>query len=181
MNEVKKIIRTAIRQLNRHCLVESFYVEHSAMICAAIKKHPQWAKAQRIGLYHALPDEPSLLPLFTEFSETKELFLPRVESSENIAFYPYTAENQLALGAFGIAEPSVFPDCAINPASLDLIIVPGVAFTKEGVRMGRGKGYYDRYLKETSAYLLGVTFRYRLLPSLPSDPWDYIMDDVLTD
>ncbi len=181
MSVEKKELRTAIRQLNKQYLTPPYYEEASRAICTALKGHSWWQEARRIALYHALPDEPDLSSLLAEYAQSKELFLPRVEGAEIMAFFPYDGEKELSIGSYGIAEPSHKPQSAVAPSSLDLIIVPGVAFTQEGVRMGRGKGYYDRFLPHTQAKLIGVTFRYRLLTEIPHEAWDFRMHHVLTD
>lgn len=177
----KKNLRNAIRQINKQCLTSSYYAKASLAICHTLKTLPIWEQAEKIALYHALPDEPDLAPLLSEYATSKQLFLPKVEDAEDIAFYPYFEEKSLSIGSYGIAEPSFQKELAVLPETLDLIIIPGVAFTPNGVRMGRGKGYYDRFLPQTQATLIGVTFRYRLLPHLPHDTWDFLMHHVITD
>jgi 5-formyltetrahydrofolate cyclo-ligase len=65
--------------------------------------------------------------------------------------------------------------------SIDLAIIPGLAFDKENNRLGRGKGYYDKFLKTTSAFKLGICFSEQLLDSIPHDELDVKMDKVITD
>jgi 5-formyltetrahydrofolate cyclo-ligase len=62
-----------------------------------------------------------------------------------------------------------------------LILVPGVAFSRTGGRLGHGKGYYDRFLAETQGKRLGICYEARLLEQVPMEPWDCPMDGVLTD
>ena len=65
--------------------------------------------------------------------------------------------------------------------SIELVVVPGMAFDKQGHRLGRGKGYYDRLLpKLTNAYKLGVCFPYQYIEEVPTDEHDIRMDEVLT-
>lgn len=180
MQVLKQNIRVALRKLNKLTLTEAYRAEAAQAIVRSLVATEMWQKAHRIGLYEALPDEPSLQTLL-ENPGDKELFIPRVEDAETIAFYPYSPESLQEGGAFGIKEPTQAKEDAVDPTHLDLIVVPGMAFTPEGVRLGRGKAYYDRFLqKAPQTQLIGVTFRYRLLPSLPSDSWDHLMDLVLT-
>ena len=85
-------------------------------------------------------------------------------------------------GAFGIEEPGPQAELC-DPGELDLIVVPGVAFTAAGQRMGRGRGYYDRYLSQPGvrAVKVGVCFAHQLVVSLPVEPHDVTMDRVVTD
>ena len=59
--------------------------------------------------------------------------------------------------------------------------MPGMAFTKQGIRLGRGKAYYDRFLPHTKAYLIGITFNFRIFDSIPADEWDVHMNEIVTD
>lgn len=177
----KKELRAQIRQRNREQLTPESRELWSRAIVKRILQSDFFATAERIGLYHALPDEPDLSVLLRQFSDKKQLFIPRVEG-DDIAFYAYTQESDLTqAGAYGIAEPTADASTAVAPASLDLLLVPGVAFDRQGNRMGRGKGYYDRFLPATQARLIGITFGYRLLDELPTDQWDLPMNGVITD
>lgn len=177
----KTELRKSIRLHNQEKLTPDNKARWSQAIVQRIQSLDSFAQAQRIGLYHALPDEPNLSFLLEEFHHKKELFIPRVEG-DDIAFYAYTGEKDLDRhGAYGIAEPTADMSAAIDPSSLDLLLVPGVAFDRNGNRMGRGKGYYDRFLPATHAKLIGITFSYRLLDTLPTDPWDLPMHGIITD
>ena len=69
----------------------------------------------------------------------------------------------------------------VLPDEIDAIVVPGVAFTVKGVRMGRGKGFYDRYLAQSgfAALKIGVCYREQLVPDIPAEPHDVAMDAVI--
>lgn len=101
--------------------------------------------ARTVALYCALPDEPATEGVLQGWASSKRLVVPRVEG-DAMRFFDYDAET-LVRGAFGIAEPgAVGRECP--PGRIDLIVVPGTAFTEAGARMGRGRGYYDRYLAQ---------------------------------
>lgn len=87
-----------------------------------------------------------------------------------------------ASGAFGIAEPG--PEAqTCDPSEIDLVIVPGTAFTAAGARCGRGRGYYDKYLSrpDVHAVKVGVCFAHQLVGELPAEPHDVAMDYIITD
>ena len=86
-------------------------------------------------------------------------------------FYDYSSD-AMASGYFGINEPQGNTPCA--PSDIDFMVVPGVAFTADGRRMGRGKGFYDRYLSQEGfrATTVGVCFREQIVDDLPSEPHD---------
>ncbi len=80
---------------------------------------------------------------------------------------------------FGIPEPDPPNPTFAHP--FDAIIVPGVAFDRRGFRLGRGEGYYDRYLERTDATLIGVAFGCQLVDVIPIEPHDVRMDIVITE
>ena len=72
---------------------------------------------------------------------------------------------------------------ACDPSEIDLVIVPGTAFTSAGVRCGRGRGYYDKYLAQPGVHAVkvGVCFAHQLVGELPAEPHDVAMDYLITD
>ena len=85
----------------------------------------------------------------------------------------------MVIGRYNILEPSInCPQVDIN--QLDLVIVPGVAFDHIGGRLGRGGGYYDRFLKKLNAKFCGVCFREQVVHKTPQDSHDIKMDFTMT-
>lgn len=103
--------------------------------------------------------------------------MPRVEG-DVMNFYSYD-KDAMAAGAYGINEPQ--RGVPVQPYEIDAIVVPGVAFTAKGMRMGRGKGFYDRYLMQSgfAALKIGVCYREQLVPDIPTEPHDVPMDAVI--
>lgn len=145
-------------------------------LCDWLTRHP----AKTIAAFAAIPGEPMLLPLLADLSGRRWV-LPRVEG-ERLVFHvvpPFLA--RLQSGAFGVAEPSAEdPVCPIE--EIDLFLCPGMAFTRCGKRIGRGKGYYDRALALANwqSLRVGVCFREQVLPQLPTDPHDLPMHFLAT-
>ena len=108
MQGFKQDIRVALRQLNKLTLTDAYRAEAAQSIVQALLATEMWQKARRIGLYEALPDEPSLQSLLAAPGD-KEFFIPRVEDAETIAFYSYNPEKLQEGGAFGIKEPTHAP------------------------------------------------------------------------
>ena len=132
--------------------------------------------AEKILMYHALPDELETRQFLAKWKDRKRFFLPRV-NGVNLEILPYD-ESRLELGAFHIEEPT--GENTVNPSELELIVVPAVAFDKKGTRLGRGKGFYDRLLSTTKATKIGVGYDFQLVEDLPSEPHDVPMDMVIT-
>lgn len=83
-------------------------------------------------------------------------------------------------GMYGITSPDITRSQIISFDEIDLVIVPGMAFDSNCHRLGRGAGYYDRFLKHTSAYKVGFAFDQQLLPEVSFDSMDVAMDCVIT-
>ena len=101
---------------------------------------------------------------------TFELYHSQLKSFEN-----------LYSGALGVLEPSPEVRIAMTPKSFDLVIIPGVAFDIYGGRLGYGKGYYDRFLKQTGAFRLAMAFDFQVIEKVPTEKHDVQMNGILTE
>lgn len=149
---------------------------------AAIRRHlGEWLArhpARTIAGFAALPGEPMLLPLLAEFPGRRWV-LPRVDG-ETMRFH-FADPATLVAGSYGIQEPPAdSPVCP--PGEIGLFLCPGMAFTPGGIRLGRGKGYYDRALEAANAKStrVGVCFREQIRPAIPADKHDVPMDYLAT-
>jgi len=173
----KKELRAAMRLRNRALAPE----ERSAAagrIFERIEALPAFQEARCVALFCSLPDEPPTGGVLRRWSRTRRVAVPRVEG-ETMRFFDYDPQH-LSVGAFGIGEPGA--DAALcPPEEIDLLVIPGVAFTAAGARLGRGRGYYDRYLAqpELRARRVGVCFAHQIVGALPAEPHDAAMDVVV--
>jgi len=150
----------------------------SAEILAALEAHPAFRAANIVLLYHSLKDEVDTHAFIRKWSRAKRILLPAVVGRD-LELRIYTGPEDLIPGAYGIEEPTGELFCDYN--NIDFILVPGVAFDRDGNRLGRGKGYYDRLLPNIpSAYKAGICFPYQLVEEVPSEPFDVRMDDIVT-
>ena len=149
----------------------------SALIFRQLTQSEPIKSAKVIALYASLPDEVESFDFITTMATRKRVVLPRV-AGDDMDFYPYHADG-LSIGSFGISEPQ--GTTPIAPEEIDVIIVPGVSFTRSGIRCGRGKGYYDKYLSRHGfrATKIGVCYSEQLAERIPAEPHDIIMDDVI--
>ena len=125
-----------------------------------------------IGLFAALQTEPDLLSLLAENGKT--FCLPRVSGGE-MTFHAVTHRNELIPGAFGILEPAATA-ASVVPG---LIVCPGFAFTRSGARLGKGGGFYDRYLAKHPARTIGVCFSCQVVEDLPCEPHDQAVEALI--
>ena len=149
----------------------------SQYICNEVKKHLAVSGARVVALFSPLGYEPDIWPLVESLAGTVSVVLPRVEG-DVMNFYVYD-RNSMAVGSFGINEPQ--NSVGIDAGEIDAVVVPGLAFTVDGARMGRGKGYYDKYLSQSefSALKIGVCYSEQLVPHIPVEPHDVPMDVVI--
>jgi 5-formyltetrahydrofolate cyclo-ligase len=154
----------------------------SRAICERIRDQKVWQKAGIILLYAPLAGEPDVRPLIDlGLKEGKTIVLPRYDTTSGAYQVCRITEPavQLARGEFGILEPS--PECPVGELNkLDLALVPGIGFSLNGCRLGRGKGYFDRMLSEVRGWKCGVAFDWQVTVEIPTEPHDIRLDSIVT-
>ena len=172
----KKTLRRAVRA-RIAALDADEKASRSAVIAAKVEELLLACGARVVALFSSLPDEPQLWPLVERLAVGARVVLPRVEG-DVMNFYDY-APAAMAIGSFCINEPQgVVP---VESCVIDAMVVPGVVFSKNGARMGRGKGYYDKYmsLPGFAARKIGVCYEVQIVPHLPTEEHDVPMDAVV--
>lgn len=115
-------------------------------------------------------------------SENTEVAVPRcTDSIGNMQFYSIKNTDCLSVGAYGISEPDVNICRKVFPDNRTLCIVPGLSFDECGRRMGFGKGYYDRFLKDFSGISVGLCYECCIMGEIPHEEHDAVMDYVITE
>ena len=151
----------------------------SECIFRQVEQCEEFRCAEVVALYCALPDEPPTERVIARWLKLgKKVVVPRVEGDE-MRFFCYDPSTQV-VGSFGIEEP-VDGALLCAPSEIELMVVPGVAFTATGDRMGRGRGYYDKYLSQSDfqAYTIGVGYAHQLVDTLPVEEHDRRLDKVV--
>ena len=168
--EMRKMIRLRKQQHT---------ADESSVVIARLKETPRFLQAQTLLIYSALPDEVQTQSLLDELKEAgKTVLLPKVVSSEEMELRRYTGTSSLQPGAYGIMEP--VGERFTDYATIDIAVVPGMAFDAQGHRLGRGKGYYDRFLaKVPDVYKIGLCFSWQMVDEVPSEANDIMMDEVV--
>ena len=175
----KKELRAAMRKRNLG-LAPAHRAEASGRIFSWAERLEAFGTARTVGLFCSLADEPDTAEVLARWRATKRIAVPRVEG-DTMRFFEYDPRT-LRPGVFGIGEPG--PDARLcKPQEIDLVIVPGTAFTASGIRCGRGRGYYDRYLSQAGVHAVkvGVCFAHQLVGELPAEPHDVAMDRIICD
>ena len=171
MSETKEYLREKMREIAQ---LRTVARASSVELTKRLQGWPVWESAVRICAFCALGDEPEIL---VPWPEGKRLAMPLVEGNE-LSIHWVACREELVPGKFGILEP-----CADTPSaglSFDLILVPGMAFDRKGGRLGRGRGYYDRFLASASGFVAGVCFDDQIVQEVPREPHDARMDAVVT-
>lgn len=181
IREAKRALRKRVRaELGRLSPAER--AAESARARARLAEQPLWQAAQWVLLFAPMPQELDVWPLLTEaLSAGKNVALPRfvAETQTYEACSIQNAESDVRMGHFGIREPN-HHRVRLAARRLDLILVPGVAFDLRGARLGQGKGYYDRLLREWQGTTCGVGFDQQLIDEVPLEPHDVILNCLLT-
>jgi 5-formyltetrahydrofolate cyclo-ligase len=171
----KKELRAQIKTLKKQHSKDQL-MEQSEKILAKLEQHPDFTKAEIVMLYSALPDEVQTQAFLEKWHLKKKIILPTVVGDDIIPV-EYGKDTAFAIGDFNIMEPQNDP----YHGGFDLIVVPGVAFDRKGNRLGRGRGYYDRFLcQHLEVKRIGICFDFQLVDEVPSEPFDIRMDEVLS-
>ncbi len=178
--EAKRLMRFEV-QARLRLLNASDRACFSVKMVQYLELFSHFQKAQRVAIYLPFASEPDLLPLVSRIG-TKKFYAPRI-IGESLEFARIPADfSKLLVGQLGNFEP----DGAAEPLDrelLDLVLVPGLAFDKQGNRLGRGRGYYDRWLKTIPTCIpkIGVCFACQMSKQVPCSDDDVRMDMVLNE
>ncbi len=176
MTATKADIRRDIKH-RKQLLSEQEKADAARRCFALLEQCQEFKNARNVLVYASLPDEISTADFIARWHKEKQLFLPRV-NGDDLEILPYTPTST-DKGAFGIEEPTG-SDC--RPiAEIDLVVVPGVAFDRQGNRLGRGRGYYDRLLCEAHCNLIGVAYSLQIADELPAESHDIKIPIVITE
>ncbi len=207
--ELRNQIKDAITSLGSAAIQAE-----SEKLCHEIIESKIYRGSSTILAYMPLADEADISPVIQDaLSRGKKVFLPRIFSGTNdMEFYRYTKDSATDIDQYGIIQPladkaqsfskflerlsiqqyspaahsSDYVDIAEHDQTAEhiLILVPGRAFTKDGRRLGRGKGFYDIYLSKIPQIFnirkTGVCLKCQLLPNIPTTPDDIFMDSVFS-
>jgi 5-formyltetrahydrofolate cyclo-ligase len=188
-------IKAALRLEARNCRKSLLdRAQSSEKIIARLKQLPVWQAAREPLIYLAAGSEVDTWPLVRELiakgtasaSSRKRLIIPWCDG-DHLSLFRLTDESKLETGSFGIREPAAVwrsePHHRPEISSIDLVIVPGLAFDAAGQRLGQGKGYYDRLLAQlpSDTIKIGLAFEAQIIPQVPTEPHDQPLDLILTE
>jgi len=175
--------------IRKHCLEirEQILPDKQQHVSHAINQKiltlTHYKQAQHIAFYHAVHGEIILKSLYhTAEAQQKKCYFPVMHKNTTLSFLPANSHTIFNNNPHGIPEPSVSHEQAIALEKIDLMLMPLVAFNKQGARLGMGKGYYDRTLeKKRPSFLLGVAYEFQCQPKIQTQVWDVPMHAIVTE
>lgn len=186
MTEKKQALRR--RMLDRlRCQPEPQRLAKSLKIARRLRRLALYRRARCLLCYVAFDGEVETRPILRKVLEDgKRLAVPvsRPRSRRIVPRQIHDPEGDLrSSGAFGIPEPALTRRRRIDPRRLDLIVVPGVAFDRRGRRLGRGGGYFDRFLAGLPASIprVGLAFRFQVVKRIPWEGHDQPVTRLITE
>ena len=170
-DELRKLILQQKRQFTPQQLAQ-------LSLSVLQRLRPLLREARIILAYYALPDEVDTRHLLDELvAEGKTVLLPKVLDNTSMELRRYTGPHDLREGAYHIMEPIGETFTAAD--QIDIALIPGLAFDAQGHRLGRGKGYYDRFLSAFRGKTIGVCFDFQKVAEVPVDAHDVAVDRVV--
>jgi 5-formyltetrahydrofolate cyclo-ligase len=173
--QVKQLIKSVSREER---------TRRSTLACENLLSIPEVQDAGAILVYVPLPDELDVWPALHAFKDAgKRVILPkcRADRHEVMCIEVGDFKNDLIRGTYNILEPRSGRDLSLK--DLDVVVSPGRAFDRDGNRVGRGAGYYDRFFSREGfhAFICGIGFDIQILSDVPIEPHDVPVDGVVTE
>lgn len=140
--------------------------------------------SRRLALYSSFQNEVLTDEIFqTAIGLGKEVFYPRVvRGAGRLAFFRVNRLSDLSPGSYEVPEPGEGAEAKVGPDSFDLVVVPGVAFDLKGSRIGYGKGYYDKFLKNVRSVIVALAYGFQVLSEdIPAEPHDMQVSAIVTE
>lgn len=146
----------------------------------------EWNAANYIAGYWACGGELPLHVVQMRMQAPKIWCLPVVQSDNTLKFAPWRSGDDLVSNQFGIPEPDISPTSALDANSMSIVLLPVLAYTRNGQRLGMGGGYYDRSFafrqsKVAPPLLIGVAYSCQEAESLPAEAWDIKLDMLINE
>ncbi len=183
--EQKKVLR---EQAHARRNAQENKDELSLGICEKLVQLPEYQKAKTVLYYVDVRSEVRTRNYLAQaLTQNKEIVVPWCNDQGELELFLLKSMDELSIGMYKILEPREdlrrLPEKQVPVKSLDLIIVPGVAFDKTGARMGHGKGYYDKLLEHArpDTPLVALAFECQLFDKIPTADHDVFMDKIVTE
>ncbi|HWG89931.1 MAG TPA: 5-formyltetrahydrofolate cyclo-ligase [Candidatus Thermoplasmatota archaeon] len=184
MDESPKTLLRKEALARRRAIPERDRRAHGAAIARHVLELPDYVEAGTVAAYVSIGSEVPTEHLLAQIlRDGKALAVPVTDPARTeIELHLLTELAHLVPGAHDIPEPALAHRKPLDPASVDLLLVPGVAFDLQGHRLGYGKGYYDRLLRRAPRALkVGLAFETQVVPRIPFEDHDVQLDLLVTE
>lgn len=149
--------------------------EMAVLVWEQLETLPAFLDASTVLLYWSTPSELPTHDFVKKWAQTKTILLPSVKGKK-MYLKKFISVEEMEHGEYRLREPKT----EIYRGSVDLAIIPGIAFDTKRNRMGRGKGYYDRFLSSQNLEAYGVCYDFQLLEKVPTHRNDIRLDKIIT-
>ncbi|MEM6885108.1 MAG: 5-formyltetrahydrofolate cyclo-ligase [Verrucomicrobiota bacterium] len=184
ISQQKAALRTEMQSTLR-ALGTAARHQASTRIQQHLVRSPLWKSAEVIMFFSALPGEPRTVELLRSgLDDGKVCVYPKTEPLKtDIRLFSVKSSERLVRGNFGIMEPDVAKCEEVEPETVDLACVPGLGFDVQGNRLGRGQGYYDRFLGQSdfTGKTIGLQFECQLIEKIPTECHDFPVQYLLSE
>ncbi len=180
MNDKAQIRRECLAR--RDALSQSEISDSSHSIRERLSALPEFLAASQILCYVSKDNEVDTRRLIRDLLEAdRSVLVPISQDDGTLVWSSLKSLDDLGSGAFGVPEPLPNQRLVVEPLPDALVIVPCIAFTPTGHRLGHGKGYFDRFLAQHGGTSVGLAFEMQKIKRLPMEDHDIALDIVLTE
>jgi 5-formyltetrahydrofolate cyclo-ligase len=183
IKERKQALRAAAIS-QRTCLKRKDSQTWSRLIQEKVLQFPPYVSAQAIALYSPIQNEVDTEAIRDQaLSAGKAVHYPKLTRESSLELVQIDADGAFSVGRFGILEPAGDRRLLQDDPSQLIIMVPGVVFDSRGNRLGRGLGYYDRFLQQLRANttFVGLAYEFQIVDEVPAELWDQRVHYVITE
>ena len=180
LKEEKRQVRRELKETAAR-FSENYVDEASRAVCEKVLQSSEFRKAVVIFGYLSFRNEISVDLILQEALRLgKTVAVPWIVSQNEMKAARLVRMQDLPLDRYGIRTVPE-PVSIVSTDSIDLVLVPGAGFSKKGYRMGRGAGYYDRFLTQSGGFRLGITCDKLLMKDIPVDEYDQRVEALVTE
>ncbi|PFW55776.1 5-formyltetrahydrofolate cyclo-ligase [Bacillus cereus] len=182
MREEKLRLRKQIIE-HMNSLSEERYTTLSEQIAFSLYAQKEWAEAKIIGITLSMENEVNTYPIIEKaWEEGKKVVVPKCnKETRTMSFRQLSTFDQLETVYMNLREPIPVLTEEVDADEIDLQIVPGVAYTERGERIGYGGGYYDRYLVHYKGKTLSLAYEFQMVQHIPVEPFDKNVEKIITE
>ncbi|MGE6538612.1 5-formyltetrahydrofolate cyclo-ligase [Bacillus luti] len=182
MREEKLRLRKQIIE-HMNSLSEERYTNLSEQIAFSLYAQKEWAEAKTIGITLSMENEVNTYPIIEKaWEEGKKVVVPKCnKETRTMSFRQISNFDQLEIVYMNLREPIPVLTEEVDADEIDLQIVPGVAYTERGERIGYGGGYYDRYLVHYKGKTLSLAYEFQMVQHIPVEPFDKNVEKIITE